>query len=63
MPSSLHERVDAVIDAAISEKRIVGTVTLIAKDGETIYRRAAGFAESAQWIDENARFALTRFTV
>ncbi len=37
-------RVDAVIDRAIAEKRIVGTVVLISHDGRVAYRRAAGLA-------------------
>ncbi|MBB4956001.1 CubicO group peptidase (beta-lactamase class C family) [Agrobacterium vitis] len=41
----LRERVDAVIDAALAEQRVVGTVVLAAKDGEIIYSRAAGFAD------------------
>lgn len=37
--------VDAVITRALSENRIVGTVVLIARDGELVYERAAGFAD------------------
>lgn len=37
-------RVDAVIDAAVSEKRLVGVVVLIAHDGRIVHRRAAGLA-------------------
>ncbi len=37
-------RVDGVIDRAIAEKRLVGTVVLIAHDGRVAYRRAAGLA-------------------
>src|SRR5579872_1859349 len=37
-------RVDAVIDAAVAEKRLVGVVVLIAYDGKIAYRRAAGLA-------------------
>lgn len=50
-PSGLSEeralaaRLDAVIDQAIAEKRIVGTVVLVAKDGQVVYRRAAGMAD------------------
>lgn len=39
------QRLDSVIDAAIAEERIVGTVVVVARDGEIIYRRAAGFAD------------------
>jgi CubicO group peptidase (beta-lactamase class C family) len=37
--------VDAVITRALSENRIVGTVVLIAREGELVYERAAGFAD------------------
>lgn len=37
-------RVDAVIDAAVAEKRLVGVVVLIAYDGKIAYRRSAGLA-------------------
>src|SRR4051795_7654068 len=38
-------QLDAVIDQAIREERIVGTVVLVAEDGRIVYRRAAGFAD------------------
>ena len=38
------KQVDAVIDRAITEKRVVGAVVLIAHDGKVVYRRAAGQA-------------------
>lgn len=38
----LVARLDQVVDKAISENRIVGSVTLVARDGEVVYRRAAG---------------------
>jgi CubicO group peptidase (beta-lactamase class C family) len=37
-------RADAVIDAAVAEKRLVGAVVLIAHDGKVVHRRAAGLA-------------------
>ena len=42
--SSLVERLDAAIDAAVGTS-IVGTVVLVAADGETVYARAAGHAD------------------
>lgn len=53
-------QLDAVIDQALAEKRIVGTVVLVAKDGEVIYRRAAGFAdrEAKRPMREDAVFRL-----
>jgi CubicO group peptidase (beta-lactamase class C family) len=41
----LKTRLDAVIDRAIEEERIVGTVVLVAEDGQVVYRRAAGWAD------------------
>ena len=36
---------DAVITRALNENRIVGTVVLIARDGELVYQHAAGLAD------------------
>jgi CubicO group peptidase (beta-lactamase class C family) len=41
----LNKRLDAVIDQAITDGRIVGTVVLVIQDGKPVYRRAAGFAD------------------
>ena len=49
-PPSLAEGVDAAIDAALNDKRLVGTVVLIAANGETVYRRAAGLADRENGI-------------
>jgi CubicO group peptidase (beta-lactamase class C family) len=38
-------RLDRAIDAALAERRLVGTVVLVARRGETVYNRAAGFAD------------------
>jgi CubicO group peptidase (beta-lactamase class C family) len=43
--SNLAARVDAVVGRAIAEKRLVGAVALVAKDGQVAYRRAAGLAD------------------
>jgi CubicO group peptidase (beta-lactamase class C family) len=43
--SGLVSRVDAAVDAALAEKRLVGGVVLVALDGETVYARAAGMAD------------------
>ena len=43
--SALAKRLDAVIDAALAERRIVGGQILVARDGETAYARAAGHAD------------------
>src|ERR1044071_9446707 len=42
---TLKQKVDAVVDQAIKEKRIVGAVVLVARDGKTVYQRAAGMAD------------------
>jgi len=46
--SNLAARVDAVVDKAVAEKRLVGAVALVARDGEPVYRRAAGLADREQ---------------
>jgi CubicO group peptidase (beta-lactamase class C family) len=58
--SKIASRLDAVIDQAISEDRIVGAVVLVARDGEIIYRRAAGYAdrEAARPAQEDTIFRL-----
>ena len=43
--SSLAKRLDAVLDAALAEQRLVGAVVLVSKDGELAYVRAAGLAD------------------
>lgn len=57
---ALSARLDAVIDRALEEQRIVGTVVLVARDGEIVYRRAAGLAdrEADQPMREDAIFRL-----
>jgi CubicO group peptidase (beta-lactamase class C family) len=42
---TIEGRLDRVIDAAIAGGGIVGTVVLVAEDGELVYARAAGFAD------------------
>jgi len=41
----LGKRLDQVIDRAITEKKIVGLVALVARDGRIVYHRAAGLAD------------------
>jgi CubicO group peptidase (beta-lactamase class C family) len=43
--AALRQKVNAALDAAIAEQRIVGAVVLISHDGKVIYQRAAGFAD------------------
>lgn len=44
-PPALPQRLDAVVDRALAERRIVGAVVLVARDGEVVYRRAAGWSD------------------
>ncbi|SHE62629.1 CubicO group peptidase, beta-lactamase class C family [Kaistia soli DSM 19436] len=43
--SALASRIDAVIDAAVGAGSIVGTVVMVAQDGDIAYARAAGHAD------------------
>ncbi|KKB10752.1 hypothetical protein VE25_16285 [Devosia geojensis] len=55
---------DHVIDSAIARRKIVGTVVLVARSGEVVYRRTAGFAdrEAGKPIAENTIFRLASVT-
>lgn len=59
-PSKITERLNAAIDAAVNEERIVGAVVLAALDGDVIYEQAAGWAnrESLQPMQANTIFRL-----
>lgn len=61
---ALEARLDPVIDRALSENRIVGAVVLVAKDGEIVYRRAAGYAdrEAGTPMQEDSIFLLASVT-
>ncbi|HHY2677173.1 serine hydrolase domain-containing protein [Bacillus toyonensis] len=43
--AGLSKRVDEVINKAIEDNKIIGTVTLICKDGNFIYKNVAGYAD------------------
>lgn len=60
-PGALKQKVDAVIDQAIAENRMVGAVVLVAQDGKTIYQRAAGLIdkENRKPMQLDARFRLS----
>ena len=57
-------RMDAVIDRAIAEDRIVGAVVLVSVDGKVVYHRAAGMAdrEAGTPMGEDAIFRLASVT-
>lgn len=62
---SMQQRLDAVIDTAIERKKsIVGTVVLVAREGEIDYARGAGYAdrEARVPIHENTIFRLASVT-
>lgn len=41
-------RIQDVVDQALEERRLVGAVVLVARDGETVYQQAAGLADREQ---------------
>lgn len=45
MEKALEKNLDAVLDAAVAEQRIVGGVVIVLRDGATVYRRAVGLAD------------------
>ena len=58
------ERLDAVIDRAVTEGRVVGCVVIAVRDGVEIYRRAAGAAdrEAGTPVREDTIFRLASVT-
>lgn len=50
----LVAKLDAIVDAAIANEKLVGTVTLVRRHGEEIYGRAAG------WLDREASVPMRR---
>ncbi len=61
---ALANRLDAVIDAAIAESRIVGAVVMVAEHGAITYARAAGHAdrEAGTPVREDTIFRLASVT-
>lgn len=43
--AAVNAALDRVIDGAIDQARIVGTVVVVAREGQVVYRRAAGLAD------------------
>lgn len=62
--ASLSGRVDAVIDRTLTAQRLIGVVVLVARDGNIIHRRAAGYAdrEAQQSMREDTIFRLSSLT-
>jgi CubicO group peptidase (beta-lactamase class C family) len=62
--AALAKRIDAVIDRAIAERRLVGAVVLVARDGKLVYHRAAGLAdrEADRPMTEDAVFRFSSVT-
>lgn len=61
MSVTLKANLDQIIDRALADQRIVGAVLLISRDGEFLYKRAAGFADREAGIPmrEDAIFRLS----
>lgn len=57
-------RLDKVVDTALAEHRLVGTVVLVARDGKLVYHRAAGLAdrEAGRPMREDAVFRFSSVT-
>ena len=56
----LRARLDRAIERALDDRRIVGTVVMVARGGEIVYGRAAGFAdrEAGRLMQEDLIFLL-----
>lgn len=59
--AALAARLDPILERAIAQQRIVGTVIMVARQGRVVYHRAAGFADReagrAMQQDQLFRFA------
>ena len=45
LTAGARSRIDAALDQAITEQRLVGAVVLISHDGKLVYERAVGLAD------------------
>lgn len=57
LPANLSARIQAVVQQALEQQRLVGAVILVARDGELIHQQAAG------WADRESQRAMTVDTV
>src|SRR5262245_22922543 len=64
MDKALEKNLDAALDAAIEQQRIVGGVVVVLRDGATAYRRAVGLAdrESGAGMQVDTIFRLASIT-
>lgn len=62
--SQLVQQIDAIIDAAVTNEKIVGCHVIIKRGGQTAYQRAAGFAdrEAGRAMEPDAIFRLASVT-
>ncbi len=44
-PAALSNRLDTTVEAALAEKRIVGAVSVVMREGEVAHRKAYGLAD------------------
>ncbi len=51
----LTERIDAVVDGSIRNEKIVGAVTIVARDGEVVYRKADGLSVNHHGLARDER--------
>ena len=60
----LEQRLDAVVDAAMAERRIVGAVLMVRRRGEVLYEKALGMAdrEAGRPMQMDAIFRLSSLT-
>ncbi len=62
--AGLARRLDGIVDYAIAENHVVGTVVLVARQGKLVYHRAAGYAdrEAGVRMREDTIFRLASMT-
>ena len=58
--AALAQKLDAVLDKAVADGRIVGAVVMLARNGQVVYERAAGMADAEKGTPMrlDARFRL-----
>ena len=62
--AAMKNRLDAVIDGAVNQEKIVGATIIVAQDGRIIYRRTAGYndREAKKLLRESDVFRLASLT-